>query len=355
MKVSISENIRGFRKQRLLTQEQLAEVLGVTPGAVHKWETGMSVPELGMIIELADFFDVSVDALLGYEMKDNRMANIVARIRKAHQSHDRGYLQEAEKALKKYPHSFEIVHESAVLYMVTGITSGDKQLLNRTAELFETSKIYISQNANPKISDISIAGDIAEVYLAMGDTEKAVGILSANNPKGVFNDIIGLTLASTCNRIDDAMPVLSEALIDCTVSAVRTVFGFLNIYYKKNDFAKSREIASWAISMLNGLQNPDHTSFLSKTLCIMYTCLAYTELMLNNKDAAIAALKSAKIAATAFDENPNYKTDSIKFVSSFEASAHDDLGATATEGINNLIRSFENEELSSMWESMNTK
>ena len=67
----LAENIRTFRKARSLTQEQLAEVLGVTTGAVYKWEARLSQPELGMLMELADFFDTSVDVLLGYEMKDN--------------------------------------------------------------------------------------------------------------------------------------------------------------------------------------------------------------------------------------------------------------------------------------------
>ena len=58
MELSLSDNIRTFRKQRRMTQEQLAEVLGVTVGAVHKWESGLSVPELAMIVEMADFFDV---------------------------------------------------------------------------------------------------------------------------------------------------------------------------------------------------------------------------------------------------------------------------------------------------------
>ena len=49
-----------------LTQEQLAEVLGVSVGAVYKWESRSSLPELRLIMEMADFFDVSVDALLGY-------------------------------------------------------------------------------------------------------------------------------------------------------------------------------------------------------------------------------------------------------------------------------------------------
>ena len=66
MKIKLSENIRAFRKEHAMTQEQLAEVLNVTVGAVYKWESGQSVPELGTIVELADLFDTSVDVLLGY-------------------------------------------------------------------------------------------------------------------------------------------------------------------------------------------------------------------------------------------------------------------------------------------------
>ena len=60
MTLTLAENIRVQRRQRGLTQEQLAEALGVTTGAVHKWEAGASTPELSMIVELADFFDLSV-------------------------------------------------------------------------------------------------------------------------------------------------------------------------------------------------------------------------------------------------------------------------------------------------------
>ena len=70
MKLSLSENIRSFRKQRKMTQEKLAEALGVTVGAVYKWESGQSQPELNLLVEMADFFDISVDALLGYRIKE---------------------------------------------------------------------------------------------------------------------------------------------------------------------------------------------------------------------------------------------------------------------------------------------
>ena len=43
MKIGLSENIRAFRKACAMTQEQLAEVLNVTVGAVYKWESGVSL------------------------------------------------------------------------------------------------------------------------------------------------------------------------------------------------------------------------------------------------------------------------------------------------------------------------
>ena len=67
MAFALSENIRSLRKARSLTQEQLAE----TAGAVYKWKSRLSLPELPMLIQLADFFDTSVDALIGYTIKDN--------------------------------------------------------------------------------------------------------------------------------------------------------------------------------------------------------------------------------------------------------------------------------------------
>ena len=52
METMLAENIRRFRKERSLTQEQLSEVLGVTAGAVYKWEAKLSVPDLDLIMEI---------------------------------------------------------------------------------------------------------------------------------------------------------------------------------------------------------------------------------------------------------------------------------------------------------------
>ena len=107
METKLAENIRLFRKQKSLTQEQLAEVLGVTVGAVHKWETRLSTPELNLITEMADFFDVSVDVLLGHEMRDNRQQATVDRLIVYLNTENPEGIEAAEKAMKRFPHAFD--------------------------------------------------------------------------------------------------------------------------------------------------------------------------------------------------------------------------------------------------------
>ncbi len=54
-----------LRKQKNMTQEELAAELGVTAAAVSKWEKGYSLPDLLMLCALADYFGVTADQLLG--------------------------------------------------------------------------------------------------------------------------------------------------------------------------------------------------------------------------------------------------------------------------------------------------
>lgn len=62
--MSFAENLKILRKEKYLSQEQLAEVMGVSRQAVSKWEQGSGYPETEKLIELAKKLDVSLDVLL---------------------------------------------------------------------------------------------------------------------------------------------------------------------------------------------------------------------------------------------------------------------------------------------------
>lgn len=64
--IKLHEQISFLRKQKGLTQEQLANALGVTNQSVSKWESGQCCPDIQLLPNLAELFEVSVDELLGY-------------------------------------------------------------------------------------------------------------------------------------------------------------------------------------------------------------------------------------------------------------------------------------------------
>ena len=264
MEMMLAENIRRFRKQRSLTMEQLAESLGVTAGAVYKWEAKLSLPELHMILEMADFFDTSVDVLLGYKMKDNRLAATVQQLKEYRHDKDHAGLSAAEKALKKYPNAFDIVHESAVLYRVFGVESQENSMLRRALELLEESLVLLPQNTDPEISEQTIYGEMADVYLMLDEGEKSVELLKKHNAGGLYNDMIGLTLATNLRCPEEAVLFLSEALLQSVVTLIRTVSGYVNIFIARGDISSARAILFWGIALISGLKEAEKPGFLDK-------------------------------------------------------------------------------------------
>ncbi len=65
-KIKIGEKIRLLRKKNDVTQDRLAEHLGVTPQAVSRWESGVCYPDMNALPAIADYFSVSMDELLCY-------------------------------------------------------------------------------------------------------------------------------------------------------------------------------------------------------------------------------------------------------------------------------------------------
>ena len=66
-----NENIIRLRKYRQMTQEDIAEAVGVSRQAVAKWESGETIPDLEKCKLMAELFGVSLDDLANYEPEDN--------------------------------------------------------------------------------------------------------------------------------------------------------------------------------------------------------------------------------------------------------------------------------------------
>jgi len=61
--------LKELRKEKGLTQEQLAETTGVSSRTVSRWETGSNMPDISLLVELADFYEVDLRELINGERK----------------------------------------------------------------------------------------------------------------------------------------------------------------------------------------------------------------------------------------------------------------------------------------------
>lgn len=71
--IKIGAFLKALRRGKALTQEQLAEQLGVSGRTVSRWETGSNMPDLGMLVELAEFYGVSIPEIIKGERKSENM------------------------------------------------------------------------------------------------------------------------------------------------------------------------------------------------------------------------------------------------------------------------------------------
>ena len=353
MELTLSQNIRKLRKDRKMTQEQLAEVLGVTVGAVYKWESGLSVPELPLIVQMADFFDVSVDMLLGHKMKDNSLESVLERLTEYWGTMDPMALTEAEKALGKYPNSFQVVFYSAIVYFAFGSVSLDRNQLERSLDLLKQSRVLLVQNTDPKITEITISGAMATVLYMLGETDRCLDILKGNNSSGTFNALIGALLATHKNRPEEASGYLSEAMTDGLSSMMTSILGYVFIFRSREDWQSALDIVEWGMRILEGLITDGKTGALIRVHAQLYALLSYAQSKTGKKEASEQSLREAFKIARSFDSTPDYSLSGMRFAEHSDNTMTFDLfGSGTTDSIGTIIGLLDDKDMAERWKEI---
>lgn len=149
MTLYLSENIRQLRLEKGITQETLAEFLGVTFQSVSRWERGEGYPDITLLPVISSFFNVSIDDLLGAdkvrkEQKTNEYLELYDKMKLKDLSLT---FNEYKKAVKEFPGDFRILVRYMNLIQEAKIrTLSQEHILASAYEKpsMEISKIYES-------------------------------------------------------------------------------------------------------------------------------------------------------------------------------------------------------------------
>ncbi len=112
MEIKIGENIKRLRKAKSVTQEQIAEVLGISVTAVSKWERGETFPDITLLFPLAHYFGVTLDELMGYD-EEKIQAEIAATLDEYRGlwMKEPGKAREViKRAYREYPNDYLVMH-----------------------------------------------------------------------------------------------------------------------------------------------------------------------------------------------------------------------------------------------------
>lgn len=126
--LNIKEQIVFLRKQKGLTQEELAKALGVTNQAVSKWEAGQNYPDIQLLPKMAKLFEVSVDELLGCN-SEKGLGDICLNLKDY-------FLTLPEKE------SFENAYRIAALLHEIAVTDGYKKFIPWQKKDYSTDNIF---------------------------------------------------------------------------------------------------------------------------------------------------------------------------------------------------------------------
>lgn len=341
--MDLKDSIRQKRRARGMTQEQLAEAMNVSAAAVSKWENGQSTPDITMLAALADYFEVSIDALVNYQLHSHRREEMVERFRALALS--RQYdeaVAVAQEALRRYPNHFDVVNGCARTLYSRGIQEGSESDLRSAIELLDRALTLMDQDSARDIHREDLINAKGMCYSALKDYDAAIACYEAANISGISLVNLG-NCRMAQKEYDKALSLFSEGLIDHVIGVVSAAMGIVNCLSSKGGgLEEAQALSGWCVHMLDGLEG-GQGSVIWQLKAVLLTSRAILYAMDGREEQAEQSLREAWSAARAFDAQPRYDLASVRYYHGKpDAVFVDNLGETAMEGVRRLLLEDEN-------------
>lgn len=178
--LKLDENLRKFRLKRELTQEQFANILGVSAQAVSRWENGTTYPDITLLPTIASYFEVTLDELMG--MEDFKNQEQLKELRaQLNENGSKGLLYEnillLRDAIKNYPTDYELQLEFISYIRFCQCKNGralsEEEQISLNREGVEIGNRILSRCTDGKIINRTTQ-QLCYIYFNLGEKDKAI-------------------------------------------------------------------------------------------------------------------------------------------------------------------------------------
>ena len=178
--LKLGENLRKFRLQRELTQEQLADILGVSAQAVSRWENGTTYPDITLLPTVASYFEITLDELMGMDSfkSEDQLKELLGQLE---ENGSKGLIYEnillLRDAVRTYPANYELqfrlVNQLAFCEYKDGRGLSEEEKISFDREAAEIGNRILSHCTDCAIIN-QTTQQLCYIYSNLGEKEKAI-------------------------------------------------------------------------------------------------------------------------------------------------------------------------------------
>lgn len=288
MELKIGANIARYRKQKGMTQEQLARAVGVSPPAVSKWETGSSYPDVTLLSPIARTLGITADTLLsfGEELTEEDVGALNTELQALFAS--KGFAAgqaRCEELLHEYPNCIPLKLTVGSLYQsMLGSLPGDELTEERLREIYRLSaRLYgeVRASADPRYFAAGTVGLVA-FRMSEGKLDEAEQLLDSLPRTEIDPDELYPSLYLAQGKMEEAERMQETRLFQLLRSAGMSLHSLASISYKKGDADRALSLCGLELQLARLFEEDPSTA-------LQYS--AFLLLELGQKEQAIDRLE----------------------------------------------------------------
>lgn len=329
--MNLNNNIARFRKEKELTQEQLAQMLNVSVAAISKWENGNNRPDIEQLPALAEVFEVSIDALLGYEKKYKNLEKMLEEMRQllVEEKYDLA-VEQAEKLLKRYPNDYDLNFFLAEAYY-SKCFSGKE--MHTEDETFKKSVHYYERCMELCDERVQGAGkkedlhmQIATLYAVTEEgLEEGLEIIDMYNKNGTYDSLKANCLFKAGKK-EEAKRIILRHCVGQQVFVFNDFSVLASFFEEEGDMETALTFLEAELEQFK-LFMKEEPSYADRAYAGMGYIVSTMYAERGNKEMEATWMERAKIHAKKYMENPTMKIDSLKYCEGVEGRMVDNYSS----------------------------
>ena len=235
--MKINELIRMYRKEQHLTQEQVANYLGVTAPAVNKWESGVSYPDITLLAPLARILKTDIDTLLSFRegLTDLEIDKIIRDV--SVEISTVGFSKTFEKVsnlIKEYPNCDKLILFTAQIlkaYLLMQEIEDKEKYKKQITAWFEV----VALGEDKELSNMATAS-LCQDYMANGEYEEAQKLLDQIPPIGFDKRMTQASLYSKQEKYNEAYKIHEEMVYQNTNGLIGSLMQIIQLKCNEREY-----------------------------------------------------------------------------------------------------------------------